>query len=111
MAFVSRAYASDSGFVALIRQSTQEAAASGGDGGTVDAPFHVLASGSRRRFGIHARGVRLSRVVGTAPDQFTRNSFLAFPSVAAYNAIAVGSQINVGAQAWVVSSKIPEQTV
>lgn len=111
MAFVDRAYETDVGVVALIRQSDAEVAASGGAGGTVDAPFHVLASGSRRRFGIHARGVRLTRVVGTAPNTFTKSSFLCFPTSAAYDAIAVGSTITVGANSWTVSAKVAEATV
>lgn len=111
MAFVDRAYETDFGVVATIRQSTEEAAASGGAGGTVDAPFHVLSSGSRRRFGVHARGVRLTRLVGTAPNQFTKGSFLAFPTPAAWTAATVGSSITVGANQWTVSSKVAEATV
>ena len=110
MAFVDRAYASDQGFVCLIRQSDQEAAASGAGGGTVDAPFHCLCSGSRRRFGIHARGVRLTRTLGTAPNTFTRSSFLAFPTAAAWNAATVGGDITIGSVSWTVSSKVPEET-
>lgn len=111
MAFVDRAYETDVGVVAIIRQSTDEASASGGAGGTIDAPFHVLSSGSRRRFGIHARGVRLTRTVGTSPNQFTKGSFLSFPTPAAWNAAAVGSTITVGANQWTISSKVAEATV
>ncbi len=111
MAFVDRAYDSDQGFTALIRQSTAEAAASGAAGGTVDAPFHVYSSGSRRRFGVHARGVRLSRVVGTAPNQFTKNSFLAYPTPAAYDAVELASTVTINSVAWTVSSKVPESAV
>lgn len=111
MAFTDRAYDTDLGFTAIIRQSTEEVAASGAAGGAIDAAFHVYGSGSRRRFGVHARGVRLSRLVGTAPDQFTKSSFLAYPTVAAYDAVVVGSTITVGGVSWIVGSKQPEEAV
>lgn len=110
MSFEDRAYGTDQGFVCIIRQSTAEAAASGAAGGTIDAPFHCYSSGSRKRFGIHARGVRLTRTVGTAPNTFTRSSFLAFPTAAAWNAAAVGDDITIGSITWTVSSKVPEET-
>jgi hypothetical protein len=111
MAFVDRGYASDSGFVCLIRQSTAEAAASGAAGGTVDAPFHCLASGSRRRFGIHPRGARLSRVVGAAPNEFTKSTFVGFPTAAAWEALNVGADLAVGGVTWKIAAKVPESSV
>lgn len=111
MAFVDRSYATDQGFVCLIRQSTAEAAASGGAGGDADAPFHVYSSGSRRRFGIHARAVRLTRVVGAAPNTFTKSSMLSYPTAAAWAAAVVGAAIAVGGVNWTISSKVPEETV
>lgn len=111
MAFQDRAYDTDQGFTAIVRQSTAEATASGAAGGDIDASFHVYSSGSRRRFGIHARGARLSRVVGTAPNQFTKTSFLAYPTVAAYDAANVGETVTIGGTTWTIASKVPESTV
>jgi hypothetical protein len=111
MAFQDRAYDTDQGFTAIIRQSTAEATASGAAGGDIDAPFHVYSSGSRRRFGIHARGVRLTRTVGTAPNEFTKSSFLAYPTVAAYDAAEIGAAVTIGSTAWTIASKVPETTV
>ncbi len=108
MGFVNRGYESDAGFVCVIKQSDAEAAASGGSGGTPDAPFHCLSSGSRRRFGVHARGVTLTRTVGSAPNTFTKSSFLAYPSKAAWDAVAVGSTVAIGGTSWVVSAKVAE---
>lgn len=111
MGFVNRGYESDAGFVCLIRQSDAEAAASGGSGGTADAPFHCYSSGKRSRFGIHARGVRLSRTVGTAPNQFTKSSFLAYPTKAAWEAASVGGTVTIGSVAWTITGKLAEAAV
>lgn len=108
MGFQDRGYASDNGFVCLIRQSDAEAAASGAGGGTVDAPFHCYSSGSRRRFGVHARGVRLTRTVGTAPNEFTKSSFLAYPTVAAFNSANVGGTVTIGSTDWTIAAKVAE---
>jgi hypothetical protein len=106
--FSDVAYESDLGFVCLIRISDGELAATTASQEAVDAPFHCLNSGSRRKFGIHPRGLVLSRVVGIAPNQFNKTSFLAAPTAVAYNAAVVGSELSVGGNAWTVAGKRPE---
>lgn len=106
--FVDVPYESDLGIVCLIRVSDAELAATTPSASPVDAPFHCLNSGSRRKFGIHPRGLVLSRIVGTAPNTFTKQSFLAAPTLAAYSAASVGSTLSIGANAWTISGKRPE---
>lgn len=80
--------------------------------GAAEADFdlHVYGSGSRRRFGVHPRGVNLTRLAGTAPDQVVKRTFLAFGTQAALDAVALNSTIAVGGVNWTVASKVPEDT-
>lgn len=71
MAFAQVKYQSDSGAIYKMRVSedkeTLAAGATPVAGALTDTNVEVYASGSgRRRNGIHARGVRMSRTVGTA---------------------------------------------
>jgi len=111
MGFTDRAYDSDQGSTCLIRQSEDEVTASGAAGGEVDANFHVYSSGSRRRFGLHARGVSLSRSVGEEGDTATKSGFLAYPTVAAYDAVDIGDTVTIGEVTWTVAAKVPEKPV
>lgn len=106
--FVNTGYESDSGFVCLIRMSQSEANATTLSPTAVDTPFHCLNSGSTKKFGVHPRGVNLSRVVGVAPNTFNVSSFLAYPTAAGWNAVAVGSTVSVGGVDWTVAKKRPE---
>lgn len=108
MAFVDRPYESDAGFTCLLKQSTAEAAAAGAAAGAVDAPFHAIGSGSRRRFGVHARGIRLTRTVGAAPNEFTKQTFVAINTPAAWSAFVVGADLAVGAVNYKIAAKVPE---
>lgn len=72
MAIVSRKYQSDQGGIYRIRLDAAKAGITGNAepaGAITDASVEVEVSeaGSRRKFGIHPRGVRYSRV-GTGPD-------------------------------------------
>lgn len=76
-----------------------------------DVDESVSVGGSRRAIGLHARGFRLSRPVGTAPNIFSRTTFLPICTAAQYATVAVGSTISLGAVAYTVSSKVPERAV
>jgi hypothetical protein len=106
--FSDIAYETDLGFTCLIRVSDGELAATTPSASPVDAPFHCLNSGSRRKFGIHPRGLVLSRTVGTAPNQFNKTSFIAAPTAAAWAAANVGDDLSVGGNAWKIAGKRPE---
>lgn len=102
-------YDSDQGFTCIARMSAAEAAISGFAAGDADAQFHALVSGSRKRFGIHARGVSLSRSVGAAGDTATKSSFLAYPTTAALDAVNIGDEVTINSKVWKVSSIVPER--
>lgn len=106
--FVNTSYESDAGFVCLLRMSKEESLATTLSTAAVTEPFHCLNSGSVKKFGVHPRGVVLTRKVGTPPNEFNKGSFLVYPTPAGYAAVAVGSKITVGTTEWTVSKKRPE---
>lgn len=108
MAFVEGAYESDSGQVFLIRHSQAEADAVGVVNSAPTIEAHVYSSGSRRRFGIHARYIRLTRTIGTAPDAFKVTRQLSVPSAADYLAYTIGQAVTYAGQSWTVSAKVDE---
>jgi hypothetical protein len=99
------------GSTILVRLRAAEAAAYTPAGGSVDFPLHAFNGASRRRFGIHARGVGLTRLSGQAPDQVVRRAFLPVGTAAALDAIAVSSVISIGGVDWTVRGKQPESSV
>lgn len=94
-----------------IRLGAAEGAVYTAGAANPDFDLHVSSSGSRRRFGVHPRGVRLTRLAGTAPDQVVKRTFLAFGTEAALAAVVLGSTITIGGAVWTVASKVPEDTV
>ena len=78
---------------------------------TADFGLHAFNGASRRRFGIHCRGVRLSRLTGVAPEQSVKRGFLPVGTEAALTAIALESEITIGGVVWTVKGKVPESTV
>jgi hypothetical protein len=109
MAFTDISYELDNGTgVCLLRVSDAELAATTVSAKAVNLPFHALNSGSVRKFGVHPRGLRLARTVGTSPNEFSKFSFIAAPTKAAYDAVAVGTDLSVGGAVWTVSGKRPE---
>lgn len=97
------------GLILTCKLSPEEGAAAGvAPSGSADTGLTAYASGSRRRHGVHTRGLTLSRLVGAAPNQFTKSKFLTMLTVAAYDSAAIGDNVSVGGVSWTVSGKIPE---
>ena len=111
MAFVETAYDSDQGVTMRLRMSTEEFAAVTASATAIDFEAHAYASGSRRRFGVHTRGVNLSRTRGTAPNTFKDSTFLSIPTVAEYDALAIGDAITIDSVAWTIAKKVDEVAV
>lgn len=114
MAFADLKYQLKNSQIMLIRMSDEEAAATSPEPtGAVTLPAHVQNSGSRRAFGVHPRGIILSREVGTAPDTFNKTKFLALLTEAAIGSTGytVGSTITIDGTAWEVKSEVPEKLV
>lgn len=112
--FKAVSYTTDAGTVGRIRLSAQARDYVGqGSTATVitDSAIFAYASnpGSKKKKQLNARGVVITREVGTAPNTFVRRSFIPITTVAALNLITVGTAIPAyGGNAWVVAGKISE---
>lgn len=107
-------YTTDAGTVGRIRMSSQ-ARDYVGQGSTATivtdpAVFAFAANpGSKRKKQLNARGIVITREVGTAPNIIVRRTFIAITTVTALNLITVGTAIPAyGGQAYVVASKVSE---
>lgn len=103
-------YTSDKEVGYKIRMSVATAAlqdpASPSQPATVDESVQV--GSNRRSLGLHARGLRLSRLVGTAPNTFSRTTFMPICTLAQYTTIQIGTELTVNGVAYRVSKKVPE---
>ncbi|AXH78949.1 MAG: hypothetical protein [Circular genetic element sp.] len=108
--FVDKKYESDNlGAVIQVRMSDAEGAAYTGEPAAArDSSLHAFNGGSKRKFGVHARGLKLKRTTGTAPDLRVRYSFIPVGTVTAYDAATIDSTVTIGGVAWTVDEKIPE---
>jgi hypothetical protein len=73
---------------------------------TVDESVQV--GSNRRSLGLHARGLRLSRTVGTAPNEFNRTTFMPICTLAQYTTVQIGTELTVNGVAYRVTKKVPE---
>lgn len=104
-------YEGDEGDIYAITLSPDYAAKAGAaPTGTVTSPIKAKVSKSSRAYGIRPRGVTLSRTVGTAPDTFTKTTFLPVLTPAAFNSatFALDASITIGTTVWTVVAKRPE---
>lgn len=109
MAFSDYLYESDDGNNSyLIRLDTDQATLAGAASGTPTDAFHVIANGSRRRFGVNPRHIICRRTVGTPPNDKSFTTRLAIATQAAYDAIAIGQSVTINGTAYTVSFKSPE---
>jgi hypothetical protein len=108
--FVDRKYESDLlGLVIQVRMSDQEAAVYGTEPAAArDSKLHAFNGGSKRKFGIHARGLILKRTTGTAPDLRVRRTFLPKPTVTSWEGVALDSTVTIASVDWTVDSKTAE---
>jgi len=112
--FKAVSYTTDSGTVCRIRLSAA-AQVFPGQGSIVTAVtdqnvFAYAANpGSKRKKQLNARGVRLVRPVGTAPNVFNRSTFVPITTVTALGALVVNAPVAAYAGfAWTIGSKIGE---
>ena len=78
--------------------------------GDVSSNIKVKVSKGNKEYGIRPRGVRLARIVGTAPDTFRKYSFLPVLTATAFASAtyAVGATITIDGVEWEVAAKVPE---
>lgn len=108
MTFGNYVYESDVGVSFQIRLDTDQATEAGGVAGTSDVPAHVRVSTSRRQYGVQPRHIIARRLVGAAPNQFTRSTRLPICTPAAFNALAVGGNIEINGIAYTIGGKVAE---
>lgn len=107
-------YTTDSGTVVRLRMSAQARAFTGQgptDTAIDDEKIFAFASnpGSKRKKALNARGVVLSREVGTAPNTFVRRTFVPITTKGALDLITINTAVPAyGGNAWVVADKIDE---
>lgn len=108
--FVDKKYESDLlGIVIQVRMGDGEAAVYAGEPTAAkDASLHAFNGGSKRKFGVHARGFKLVRTTGTAPNLIKHYTFIPCGSVTAYASQALDATVTIGGLAYTVEEKIPE---
>lgn len=100
-------YEADSGDIHGILLHPDKAAVAGSPPtGDVSSPIKAKISKTNKEYGIRPRGVRLARIIGTAPDTFKKYAFLPVLTSAAMGtpAFAIGATITIGGVAWIVVS-------
>lgn len=97
MAFTNIKYQSESGAVYKMRVSDDKLGLAGEDAITAavtDPNVDVYAGGQgRKRHGIHARGVRMSTTVGTAPNTFKKYVFVPCATKAIQTALLASTTV------------------
>lgn len=73
--------------------------------------LHAFNGASRRRFGVHARGLKLTRVVGTGAEATKKRTFLPVGTVVALAGFKKDDEVSIGGVAWQVSGKVDETIV
>lgn len=111
--FDLKKYQTDAGTIGRIRISTDSAAVAGNTepaGAVDDENVFAFASnpGSRRKKQLNARGIVLTRTVGTAPNTFKRRTFVPILTKAGLDGITIDTAVTVGGVAYTVASKIQE---
>lgn len=108
---VTTKYEDEDGGIHPIRLDTTRTGVAGTPpSGAVDSSISAKVSKSSRSYGLRPRGVRLSRILGTAPNQFKRYTFLPVltPTALAGAGFATGSTITIDGTAWTVAKKVAE---
>lgn len=112
--FKAVSYTTDAGTVGRIRMSkqAQDYVGQGALNTAIDdSNVFAFASnpGSKRKKALNARGIILTREVGTAPNTFLRRTFIPITTKAALDLITVGTAVPAyGGFAWVVADKVNE---
>lgn len=104
-------YQDDDGNIHVIRLSAKVLAAAGTQPtGAVDSPIPAKVSKGNREFGLRPRGVRVSRLVGTDPNQFSKYAFIPVLTSAAFGAgsFVPGGTVTYDGNDWTVSSLVQE---
>lgn len=106
-------YQTDSGGICKIKLDVDTIPQAGtAPSGTITIPGSATVGGNKRRAGIHARHMNLSREVGTSPNVFNKYRRVALLTPAAYTAAIglVGTTVAIGGVNWEVASVTAEKS-
>lgn len=101
-------YEADDGTIHPIRFTADFAAKAGTPPtGAVNSDIKAKITKSNREYGLRPRRVGLARTVGTAPDTFSKTTFLPVltPTAYASSAFAIDAKITIGTVEWTVISR------
>ena len=104
-------YQGDDNTIYAIRMSPPFAEKAGtAPTGAVTSPIKAKVSKSGREFGLRPRGVTLSKTLGTAPDTFTKTTFLPCLTLTAFGSavFALAAKITISGVEWEVVSRRAE---
>ena len=110
-ALVETKYESDQGTIHRFLLTPNYAAAAGTPPtGAVDSDIRPKVSKANNEFGIRPRGVRLSRIIGTAPDTCRKYAFLSVLTAIEWNSTAFnpGASVTIGTDTYTIVVRVPE---
>lgn len=111
VAFENVKYESDTGDIHLMRLLPVRAAVAGTPpAAATTSSIKVKVSKTNGEYGIRPRGVTLSRVLGTAPDTFSKTSFLPVvtPADFATSTFQLGETVTIDSVVWTIISRKAE---
>lgn len=107
--FVTTKYEDDELLVHPIRVQPEGSPVHGTPpAGAIDSSISAQVGGSRRTFGLHARGWRLVRTLGTAPNTFKRYNFLPCLTDTAWKSKKRGDSVTVDGTDWTIADLVKE---
>lgn len=104
-------YESDDGDIHPIRISAKVLAAAGtAVTGAINNNIPAKVSKGNREFGLRPRGVRIGKLVGTDPDQFTKYAFIPVLQKVNYGTtpFVLGGSITYDGSTWTVVGLVQE---
>lgn len=110
--FLNSFYEDDDGGIHPIRVQPETVAVNGGAAtGPSDNDISAQVGGSRRTYGLHARGLRLVRTFGTGDNTGRRYNFLPVQTPTAFATFNKGSEFTYNTFTWTIAAKVPEKSV
>lgn len=102
-------YETDAGKIMKIRLSQDSHDASPTNpAGPATAPGSAIVGGSRRKYGVHARRLYLSRTLGAAPNTYQKRDTLVIETKTDYDTLLGDATIDVGGVTWDIVGGQPE---
>ena len=104
---VDTKYESDAGLIYPLRMSAEKDALSIAPAGVVTQNVRAKISKSNREFGIGPRQATLSRIQGTAPNDFRVYTTVVVKTIGQWNGtdFSIGAVVTIGTTDWTVISR------